>query len=78
MGESIVIDDEVTLTVLSIKGKQVRIGIDAPSHVAVHRQEIYDKLKAEQGEDASMPALRSAAGSEITTPASEDSNTPDN
>ena len=46
--ESIIIGDEITITVLSVKGKQVRIGIKAPDHVAVHREEIYARIKGEQ------------------------------
>jgi len=47
-GESIMIGDEVTVTVLGVKGNQVRVGINAPKHVAVHREEIYQRLKAEK------------------------------
>lgn len=43
--ESIVIGDEVTITILSVKGKQVRIGINAPPHVSVHREEIYQRIQ---------------------------------
>ena len=44
--ESIVIGDEVTITILSVKGKQVRIGITAPSDVSVHREEIYERIQS--------------------------------
>lgn len=47
-GESVTIGDEVRVTVLSISGKQVRIGIEAPSDIAVHREEIYNKIANEQ------------------------------
>lgn len=47
-GESVTIGDEVRITVLSISGKQVRIGIEAPSDIAVHREEIYNKIANEQ------------------------------
>lgn len=53
--ESIVIGDEVTITILSVKGKQVRIGINAPADVSVHREEIYQRIQ-DGDEDASEGA----------------------
>jgi carbon storage regulator len=50
VGETLMIGDEVTVTVLGVKGNQVRIGVNAPREVAVHREEIYDRIKAEGGE----------------------------
>ena len=50
VGETLMIGDEVTVTVLGVKGNQVRIGVNAPREVAVHREEIYDRIKAEEGE----------------------------
>ena len=44
-GESLMIGDEVTVTVLEVKGNQVRIGIKAPKHVPVHREEIFNRIK---------------------------------
>ncbi len=44
IGESLVIGDDVTITILAIKGNQIRVGIDAPKHVSVHRQEIQQKI----------------------------------
>jgi carbon storage regulator len=48
-GETLMIGDEVTVTVLGVKGNQVRVGINAPKSVAVHREEIYERIKREQG-----------------------------
>lgn len=52
VGETLMIGDEVTVTVLGVKGNQVRIGINAPKTVAVHREEIYQRIKGEGGSDA--------------------------
>ena len=53
VGESLMIGDEVTVTVLGVKGNQVRIGVNAPKTVSVHREEIYERIKAERlGETA--------------------------
>ena len=46
-GETVMIGNEVTLTVLGVKGNQVRIGINAPKNVPVHREEIYERIKRE-------------------------------
>ena len=57
VGETLMIGNEVTVTVLGVKGNQVRIGVNAPKDVAVHREEIYDRIKEEQaGTDASNEA----------------------
>ncbi len=47
IGERVMIGDEVTVAVLGVKGKQVRIGIDAPKETSVHREEIYKRIKIE-------------------------------
>ena len=50
IGESVYIGDDVRLTVLGVRGTQVRIGINAPKEVPVHREEIYYRIKHEQGD----------------------------
>lgn len=53
VGERLIINDgEIQLNVLEVKGNQVRIGINAPKHVSVHREEIYDRINAKQEEKA--------------------------
>jgi carbon storage regulator len=47
-GESVKIGDEVTVTVLGIKGNQLRLGFTAPQNVAVHREEVYERIRAER------------------------------
>lgn len=56
VGESVVIGEDVTVTVLGVKGNQVRIGINAPKTVAVHREEIFERIKSGRAVDGSVPA----------------------
>jgi len=51
VGESLIIGDDVTITVLGVKGNQVRIGVNAPKDVSVHREEIYDRIQKEMDEE---------------------------
>lgn len=51
VGETLMVGDEVTVSVLGIKGNQIRIGIKAPKEVGVHREEIYERIKAEQEQE---------------------------
>ena len=52
VGESLMIGDEVTVTVLGVKGNQVRLGVNAPKEVSVHREEIYERIRAERADHA--------------------------
>jgi carbon storage regulator len=48
VGETVMIGNDVTVTVLGVKGNQVRVGVNAPKEVAVHREEIYERIKREE------------------------------
>jgi carbon storage regulator len=52
VGETVMIGNDVTVTVLGVKGNQVRIGVNAPKDVAVHREEIYERIKREEDQDS--------------------------
>ncbi|ANG61625.1 carbon storage regulator [Marinobacterium aestuarii] len=51
VGETLMIGDDVTVTVLGVKGNQVRIGVNAPKDVSVHREEIYQRIQREKSGD---------------------------
>ncbi len=55
VGETVMIGNEVTVTVLGVKGNQVRIGVNAPKDVAVHREEIYERIRREEDHDGGSP-----------------------
>ena len=48
VGETVMIGNDITVTVLGVKGNQVRVGVNAPKEVAVHREEIYERIQREQ------------------------------
>jgi carbon storage regulator len=55
VGETLMIGDEITVSVLSLKGGQVRVGINAPRNIAVHREEIYRRIQLEQEQLGEAP-----------------------
>ena len=60
-GESVIIGQDVKVTVLGVKGNQIRIGIEAPPTVAVHREEIFERIKREQVQLKKMQLASTAA-----------------
>lgn len=56
VGETLMIGDDVTVTVLGVKGNQVRIGVNAPKEISVHREEIYMRIQAERNAQAQAQA----------------------
>ncbi len=65
VGETVMIGNDITVTVLGVKGNKVRVGVNAPREVPVHREEIYERVRAEelaatQGNAARKPPVSSA------------------
>lgn len=62
VGETVMIGEEVSVTILGVKGNQVRVGINAPKNVAVHREEIFERIKSEghEGAETGQPAVARA------------------
>jgi carbon storage regulator len=61
VGETVMIGNDVTVTVLGVKGNQVRVGVNAPRDVAVHREEIFERIKREEEGAGGTTAARPAA-----------------
>lgn len=61
VGETVMIGNDITLTVLGVKGNQVRVGINAPKEVAVHREEVFERIRAEELQAQQRNAARKPA-----------------
>jgi carbon storage regulator len=61
VGETVMIGNDVTVTVLGVKGNQVRVGVNAPRDVAVHREEIFERIKREEQDGSGAASARPAA-----------------
>lgn len=54
VGESLIIGDNIVINILGVKGNQIRIGVNAPKEISVHREEIYIRIQAEKADDKSI------------------------
>lgn len=62
VGENLLIGDNISITVLSVRGNQVKIGVDAPKDVSVHREEIYHRIKEAEDELKKIARLEQSGG----------------
>lgn len=60
VGETLMIGDDISVTVLGVKGGQVRVGVNAPRDVIVHREEIYERIRDEDNEEEDRPISKAA------------------
>jgi carbon storage regulator len=76
--ESIIIGDDIVITVVDIRGDKVRLGINAPTQIPVHRQEVYEAIQRENRQAAQMDptAARAAVASQPATPSPRDRRPP--
>ncbi len=65
VGESLIVGDDVTLTVLGVKGNQVRIGVNAPKTVSVHREEIYQRIQREKNGESDPNTANGTYSSDV-------------
>jgi carbon storage regulator len=64
VGETLMIGNDISITVLGVKGSQVRIGVDAPKEVAVHREEIFERINSERDESTDSPTMQDSTESD--------------
>lgn len=71
VGETLMVGDDVSITVLGVKGNQVRIGVNAPREIAVHREEIYNRIQKEKEEGTPTSAAEQASNAHDMEASSE-------